>query len=1390
MNKKYVSPALDTVYKQVAIYAAGLSLPATSFAESGGNDSAMGGFGLAAYITIGIVLTCSAIVSSIFLRKLSSAKNELTDLTSELNTTRKRLSETGLELEVTRKDLHNVKEQYQGILFDAEVGMFQLDADGKCTYINSAMQELSGLYPKKALADGIESAVHPDDLKSFKDAWAIFEEHGEPFYQTFRFRHSKGHDVPVACRAGTVTNGKGEVESYIGWVMDVSSFDDEKRAQQALTERYENFVAETVEGYYQLTPEAPIGKASSSAKMAEAIMSKMVLSKCNDTFAAMYGASPAELIGKSVGELKDGCGPFKSNETFRKFVDSGYKAVEQESVKQDPSGNRINLLNNVVGIFEDNKLVGIWGCQRNISSQKREKAELTSQVEFMHRILNALPADIHVKDTRCRYLYASKKLADRTGVPQESWIGKTIFEVIPATPREHDQQSIDTMKSGKMSRVERRYDARGKTGWIETIQKPLVSSEGLVEGVVGLSLDMTERKQQEEKVVRYAKDCEQQLKDRTAELRRSQGEHSETSASLTETLQKLKIAEAEKARREQEFKTYMRERKSAEDNLKRSEQTLLAHQQQLEQQLEQRLQALNEETDKRMKWEELLSIKEDELRKIEAHAADISEQLEMETKLRSQSEANLETSQTSLDKYRKELDQISSTKEDELEDLKATHQKAFNSEQTARKQAERQVKKLEDQFNETQEQIKQLAEKHAAELEREVAERKEAAEKLIQSMEELDELKQQFSKKLEEETKTIKQELARKQIREKALRQHEKDLEDRIKELEKTLDSKSKEFANQIQAREGAEVQRQQAEHKLEQLNKRQQELVARETQKLNLNIAEIRLQEVKLRKLAGDIQVEKEALEDQLIKRDAELKKTTEECKRLEAELTDAKANLDTLQNDQSKVVERETVELQKQLKQKDDTHEKLRSDLNELELERQGLEEKLNKRNQDLSSAAAEYRKLVDAYKNLQSKLKEFSEDQESQITEKTEALQDELREVKKSEKKLNTSIAEMNDRVTSQQYKINTLLDNLKTESELRKKTEEELKDLQAAFDASQENADSLVAEKTKQLNRKINELKGKEMNLAKELEELTATSEKQKDMLALLKQEREEALKFAQESGVLIDQLKTEHQKELKESMAELQQINEANSGLIDELNEAVQQSLHPVLKSTVILEQAENLSADQKDSLESANRHCRKLMDSMNYRSELNHLADGTAEVKSVSCDLHELISGLDHQFCHEAEKKKLFFAVSFAQYQSSHNVPKNVLTDDAKVRKTMAILLGYALRQTTKGRIGLHAARQQSSQNEAVNIAFELTFTPAEQNDALLSDIFGEEAAGNRVDVEHGLTLAKQYIKLLGGEHKLEYREAGITALTVEFPFKRQVSGVDSGSKEPKAGAA
>lgn len=1461
MKQQYSNPIATRLF---GVLCAGFFLlPGVGFSspESSGIAAAIPiQMNMTVFTIIGAMLLTSITMFFIFKSRFNSATAELKDIAGELSQTRQHLTETSHELETTKTDLKSTTSRYQGILFDAQVGMFQMDLKGQCTYINTALQELSGLYPKKALKEGLHSALHPDDREAFQEAWAQFTEGDQPFQMRCRFKHAKGREVHVVCSANKVLNERKYPESYIGWVSDVTAFHEEGLRLEAHTARYAQFVDETVEGYFQLVPETPIPLTGSAAKMTKAIMDGMTLANCNETFAAMYGTSPSKLEGKAMNTLQGGCGPFKNADSVKQFVESEYKAIDLETVRQDPRGNRLSLLNNVVGLIEDHKLVGIWGSQRNISQQKREKAELSSQAVFMRRILDALPADVHVKDTRCRYLYASQKLADRTGIPQEDWIGKTVLEVMPATSRDHDQSAIEVMKTNKMARTERPYEARGKNGWMETIQIPLVSSDGLVEGVVGLSLEISDRKKKEEEARKQRQLLDQQLKLRDAELGKSQEEHGKTAITLRDTTQKLRIREAELENRENDFKQQLTERKRAEHVLRKNEETLLTRQKQLEQQLSNRLDQLDQETDKRKKWEELIGIKENELRKLEQQSLARKKQLEEEIALREQTQINLTTSQAGLEKYRRELELLSKNSEQERAALSQKHEQKFGEEHVARQQAERKLKRTNELLQKTQERLKQLTEQHASELEHEVSERKTATTKLIQSAEELDDLKQQFNLRIEEETKALKHELSQKQIRERALRQHEKDLDGRIRELEKSLQQKVKEHAEQIQAREGAEVQRQQMESKLEQFNLRQKSLVERETQKLNLNIAETRLEEVKLRKAVGDLQQAKEELETLVEARTTELEQARVEQQKLTDALSGTQAQLEQLSKNQSALVAKETSSLQGEIEKlrqtEHDLHEReeqLKADSASLETTIQELSAKLQSEIRKREETAKDLNELQVAFDASQDNVGELLEQSTKELTEqikqhkqtetelqKTEASlkqqadvlketlatrSNELAEARKEREKAELELMQTIERSGQSAKEIEATIEEIKKEHQLdivrlkdeQKEVRQKEKYYRSLFQSS---ADAFLqidpkTGKIHSANLAAARLFGEESTKPLTDKTLDALSPKQQPDNAPSPDMAKARIHSTLETGhdsfewqfkktddtpfhglVSLSTIEIEERQlilavvqdisEIKKTQIELQQTideahaaNRMNSTLVDEVAETVQTSLDPVVESSAALEKAENISVEQKLSMAVINRNCRSLIDMMNYRRELSHLADGSDEIESAKCDLHELIKDLDKQFSQRAGTKKLFFAVSYAQYQSANNVPKLVETDEAKVRKVLGILLGYALENTGKGRIGLHATRKASGE-DSVTVAFELAYTGSNKEDELLNRVFGSQDSehAEMEDMKYGLSLARRYLRMLGGEISLEYRQGDVTALAIDFHFKKVASEI------------
>ena len=239
------------------------------------------------YISTIVLLTVFIAFIVLMIRRILTTTHELNDITGELDATRQRLLETGKQLERTEKKLETTSLHYDGMLSSSEVGIFEVDLMGKCTFINNALQTMSGLYQKKVDQEGIASGIHPDDRKAFLQAWDEFLKSGKTFEYDFRFLKARNKITHAHCRANKVLDENKQVISYVGWVTDLTDIQTATQKLKTETTRLIDFIDETVEGFYRLLPDAPIVLSTKAGKNTELLMERLKLAECSNSFAAI-----------------------------------------------------------------------------------------------------------------------------------------------------------------------------------------------------------------------------------------------------------------------------------------------------------------------------------------------------------------------------------------------------------------------------------------------------------------------------------------------------------------------------------------------------------------------------------------------------------------------------------------------------------------------------------------------------------------------------------------------------------------------------------------------------------------------------------------------------------------------------------------------------------------------------------------------------------------------------------------------------------------------------------------------------------------------------------------------------------------------------------------------
>lgn len=112
-----------------------------------------------------------------------------------------------LERKAIQCELQNSEARFRTMSDASPLGIFVSDAEGKCTYINSAYQKISGLTFDQALGTRWTLAIHPDDRPRVLAEWQDAVRGDAPFETEARFSRSDGSIVWTRLNAVAISDG-------------------------------------------------------------------------------------------------------------------------------------------------------------------------------------------------------------------------------------------------------------------------------------------------------------------------------------------------------------------------------------------------------------------------------------------------------------------------------------------------------------------------------------------------------------------------------------------------------------------------------------------------------------------------------------------------------------------------------------------------------------------------------------------------------------------------------------------------------------------------------------------------------------------------------------------------------------------------------------------------------------------------------------------------------------------------------------------------------------------------------------------------------------------------------------------------------------------------------
>lgn len=319
-------------------------------------------------------------------------------------------------------------------------------------------------------------------------------------YQAWWRRLLQGHQATVdLCRQ----NKKGQVgwvrvsgypywdskEKRItritGFIQDITR---EKKLEKTIREKenyYRRMIDEAVEGFFQSTPDGRFIKANlAMAKILGYESPQQIIN------------SPQPLAQISYVQ------PENRQEYLRLMKEKGEVKGFIFQIRR-PDGQICWLLENARAIKnKKGQILYFEGHVQDITQLKEiERALLESQAR-LESLIDAAPDLVYFKDNEGKYLIVNRAFEQTFGRKKEEILGRRDEDILPISLAQQCQQSDKKVLANRKTIRQEEILEKEKEQTIifETIKSPVVAPDGSIVGLVGISRDITNRKNTEAKL--------------------------------------------------------------------------------------------------------------------------------------------------------------------------------------------------------------------------------------------------------------------------------------------------------------------------------------------------------------------------------------------------------------------------------------------------------------------------------------------------------------------------------------------------------------------------------------------------------------------------------------------------------------------------------------------------------------------------------------------------------------------------------------------------------------------------------------------------------------------------------------------------------------------------
>lgn len=438
----------------------------------------------------------------------------------------------------------------------------------KLSLISPSALEVLGIEDPYQLEEYFQY-IHPEDLERIREKHLNSITEPRIYSEQLRWFHSRKQCwIWLSIMSTPVFDAEGRLTHRNGLVLDITQQKEAEDLLKVAHDEMENVIGKR-------THELRIANQQLSLEIREREVAEATLREQRDLYHALIQAQSE--IGEGVFIIENGRFTF-ANEALSAYF--GYTHAEIMALPSfltliHPDDRERVLLNHQRRLngenFENCYEIGILTRERtrqeaeiavaripgdgpmriavvvrDITQRKLTDTSLRNQLLFTQALFESIPNPIFFKNREGKYQGCNRAFEEAFGISRDEIKGKTVHEIMPGEfadiYSEMDQAMFE--KPGYQIYESQAGYADGKTRNVIISKASFMDASGELGGLVGVMLDITERKQMEESLRRAHEDLEARIRERTRELARANEE-------LSAEIQERKQAEEQLRRQAQ-----------------------------------------------------------------------------------------------------------------------------------------------------------------------------------------------------------------------------------------------------------------------------------------------------------------------------------------------------------------------------------------------------------------------------------------------------------------------------------------------------------------------------------------------------------------------------------------------------------------------------------------------------------------------------------------------------------------------------------------------------------------------------------------------------------------------------------------------------------------------